>query len=146
MSRFRGNKREMAVLSAFVKLMRGSDSLVAATHGHLAGTGLTGSQFGVLEALLHLGPMPQKDLADRILKSPGNMTTVLRNLEKRGLVYRKRSTEDRRVSDVHLTRAGLALIEDIFPRHLKGLVGGFDSFTDDELSEFTRLCRKLNQG
>jgi len=135
----------MAVLSAFVKLMRGSDSLVSATHGHLAGAGLTVSQFGVLEALFHLGPMPQKELADRILKSPGNMTTVLGNLEKRGLVYRKRSAEDRRISDVHLTAEGSALIAELFPRHLKGLVGGFDSFSDDELAEFVRLCRKLRQ-
>ena len=145
MSGFRGDKREMAVLSAFVKLMRGGDSLVSATHGHLADAGLTVSQFGVLEALHHLGPMPQKELADRILKSPGNMTTVLRNLEKRGLVYRKRSDEDRRISNVHLTREGAALIEDIFPRHLKGLVAAFDRFSDEDLAEFVRLCRKLKQ-
>ena len=143
MSRFRGNKREMAVLSAFVKFMRGNDHLVASTHDHLASENLSNSQFGVLEALYHLGPMCQKDLGERILKSPGNMTTVLRNLEKRGLIYRKRSTEDRRYSDVHLTSSGEALISDIFPRHLNGLVGAFDSFTDEELAEFGRLCRKL---
>lgn len=145
MSGFKGDKRERAVLSAFVKLMRGSDSLVSATHGHLASAGLTISQFGVLEALFHLGPMPQKELADRILKSPGNMTTVLRNLEKRGLVYRKRSAEDRRISDVHLTADGSALISELFPRHLKGLVGAFSKFNDDELADFVRLSRKLNQ-
>lgn len=143
MSRFRGDKREMAVLSAFVKFMRGNDYLVASTHEHLASENLTPSQFGVLEALYHLGPMCQKDLGERILKSPGNMTTVLRNLEKRGLVFRKRSTEDRRYSDVHLTPSGETLIADIFPRHLNGVVGAFDGFTDDELAEFGRLCRKL---
>lgn len=144
MSRFKGSDRERAVLSAFVKLMRGSDSLVASTHGHLKGEELTVSQFGVLEALFHLGPMCQKELAERILKSPGNMTTVLRNLEMRGLVYRKRSSDDRRFSKVHLTRDGESLIAEVFPRHLNGLVKAFDTFTAEELSEFVRLCRKLN--
>ena len=143
MSRFRGNARERVVLNTFVKLMRGSDALVETTHRHLTAEDLTVSQFGVLEALFHRGPMCQKDLAEKILKSPGNMTTVLRNLEKRGLVYRKRSVEDRRYSAVHLTKEGESLIAEVFPRHLNGLVRSLDHFSDTDLADLTRLCRKL---
>jgi len=64
--------------------------------------GLTTPQFGVLEALHHLGSLSLGDLADKLLVTGGNITYVMDRLEERGLVERDRSTEDRRV--VHSRR------------------------------------------
>lgn len=73
---------------------------------HLKEDGLTVSQFGVLEALYHLGPMCQTHLAGKILKSTGNLTLVIDNLERDGLVARQRNSTDRRFVSVHLTTQG----------------------------------------
>ncbi len=52
--------------------------------------GLTESQFGVLDSLFHLGPMKQKEIGKKILKSGGNITMVINNLEKRGIGSEKK--------------------------------------------------------
>ncbi|MFA5515894.1 MAG: MarR family transcriptional regulator [Desulfuromonadales bacterium] len=137
------NKTEADVLGAYVKLMRAADSVTAATHRHLAEENLTVTQFGVLEALHHLGPMCQRDVARKNLKSTGNITTVVDNLEKRGLVERRRSDKDRRYIALHLTEAGRDLIERTFPRHLQIVLKSFAVLSAEEQQELARLCKKL---
>ena len=101
--RLRERNNEAIALSTYVKLMRAAESLTARVHKHLASVGLTISQFGVLEALYHVGPLSQRDLGRKILRSSGNITLVIDNLEKRSLVKRKRNRADRRFFIVHLT-------------------------------------------
>lgn len=132
-------------LATYVKLVRASDSVSSCAHGHLAAHNLTVSQFGVLEALLHKGPMCQKELADKLLKSGGNMTTVIDNLEKRRLVRRQRGSEDRRYIAVHLTDTGEELITRIFPDHAKGIAELLSVLTDAEQEQLAALCRKLGR-
>ena len=104
---------------------------------------MTTSQLGVLEAVLHLGPMSQCDLARKILKSNGNMTTVIDNLERDNLVRRERSREDRRVLVIHLTPKGTALIERIFPLHVENMTLAMGQLTAKEQELLSTLCRKL---
>ena len=73
----------------------------------------------MLEALFHLGPLCQKELAAKILKSSGNMTLVIDNLEKQSLVRRERDSEDRRYYRIHLTDLGRELMTSLFPRHVR---------------------------
>jgi MarR family 2-MHQ and catechol resistance regulon transcriptional repressor len=140
---YKGTKDEVRALSAYVKLTRASESMTARIHGHLADAGLTVSQFGVLEALYHLGPLSQGELAKKILKSSGNITMVIDNLEKRGLVNRERNQEDRRVYVVRLTVEGRRLIGSIFPRHAAKIVEEMKALTRTEQEELSRLCRKV---
>jgi MarR family 2-MHQ and catechol resistance regulon transcriptional repressor len=140
---YKGTKDEVRALSAYVKLMRASESMTARIHGHLAGAGLTVSQFGVLEALYHLGPLSQGALAKKILKSSGNITMVIDNLEKRGLVKRERNQEDRRIYVAQLTVEGRRLIGSIFPRHAAKIVEEMKALTRTEQEELSRLCRKV---
>jgi MarR family 2-MHQ and catechol resistance regulon transcriptional repressor len=142
-TRYEGSKQQVRSLDAYIKLMRAANSVTARTHRHLASSKLTVSQFAVLEALYHLGPMSQRDLGDKILKSSGNMTMVIDNLEKRKLVKRKRDRQDRRVAKVHLIDKGLRLISDIFPNHVEGIMQEMSILTASELEELGRLCRKL---
>lgn len=132
-------------LDAYVKLMRAAETVTVVIHRHLAREKLTVSQFGVLEALYHLGPMCQRDVAKKNLKSSANITTVVDNLEKRGLVERLRSSEDRRYIALHLTTAGRDLIERIFPAHAEGIVKSFGSLTMDEQQQLAALCKKLGK-
>lgn len=139
----KGKKADLRTLNTYVKLARASDTVTAVTHKHLARENLTISQFGVLEALYHLGSMCQKDVARKILKTTANITTVIDNLEKRGLVERVRSTEDRRYISLHITADGAELIERIFPVHLQGIVESFRALTAEEQAQLAELCKKL---
>ena len=87
--RYRGNKAEIRALKTYVKLMRAAESVTARTHRHLSSTGLTISQFAVLEALYQLGSLSQREIGQKILRSSGNITMVIDNLEKNGLARRK---------------------------------------------------------
>jgi MarR family transcriptional regulator, 2-MHQ and catechol-resistance regulon repressor len=93
---YTGAKDEMRALNAYVKLTRASKTVSSRIHRHFGDAGLTVSQFGVLEAIYHVGPLSQAELAKKILKSTGNITMVIDNLEKRGLVRRERKQGDRR--------------------------------------------------
>lgn len=130
-------------LNAYTKLMRGAESVTGRVGRTMSDAGLTISQFGVLEALLHKGPMCQRDVASKILKSTGNITLVIDNLEKQGLVLRERSLEDRRYCTVLLTEKGRRLIEPTFAEVEAAIIAEMGVLTDEEQETLGRLCKKL---
>jgi len=140
---YRDDQERVISLNAFVKLLKSTDTVSTMVHSSLQGINLTISQFGVLEALYHVGPMCQRDIAKKILKSTGNITTVINNLEKRGLVVREPDLDDRRFFNVSLTADGVKLIKDIFPGHATRIVEVMSKLTTAEQKELGRLCRKL---
>ncbi len=142
-SRYRGERVERLALSTYLKLTRASETLWNRLAPGLQRHDLTPSQFGVLEALYHLGPMHQCELGERILKSSGNMTLVIDNLEKRGLARRERSAEDRRFIRVHLTDEGERLIRRVFPVHADAITRQLAVLTQEEQRALGNLCRKL---
>ena len=138
-----GTETEVFALDAYIKLMRASQAVTARIHRPLARWKLTASQLGVLDALYHLGPLSQLELARKHLMSPGNITMVVDNLEKRRLVERQRRTDDRRVVDVHLTAEGKRLFKEVFPSHVKRITEAMDTLNGLELKELSRLCKEL---
>ena len=141
--KYRGNKKELRALNTYVKLMRAAESVTNRTHRHLSQTGLTISQFAVLEALYQLGPMSQREIGQKILRSSGNITMVIDNLEKNGLVRRERNEADRRFFIVHLTDKGYRLINEIFPPHAAVIAKDLSVLTAAEQDTLGRLCKKL---
>ena len=75
-----------------MKLLRAGKAVLARVEPRLAAAGLTPTQLGVLEAILHKGPLTQRELGRKVLTSAGNMTDVVDKLEARGLVRRARVT------------------------------------------------------
>lgn len=140
---YNGTTSEKNTLNAFIKLMRATDSLNNRLNRHLADGGLTLSQFGTLEALYHLGPLNQKSIGEKILKSGGNITMVIDNLERCGHVKRKKNPEDRRAVLIHLTRKGEKFIEGFFPKHLQKIKEEFAVFSEEEKIQLAELCKKL---
>ncbi|GLI37167.1 MarR family transcriptional regulator [Geobacter hydrogenophilus] len=137
------NDSTYRALNTYTKLMRAAESVTGRVHRALSAPKLTISQFGVLEALYHKGPLCQKDIAAKILKSTGNITLVIDNLEKQGLVRRERDSEDRRYITIHLTDAGAALIAKVFADVEASIVAEMDSLTDSEQELLGHLCKKL---
>lgn len=142
-NRYPGSPEEIAALDAYVKLWRAAHAVEVAANRHLASHNLTISQFGVLEALHHLGPLSQRQLADKILRSSGNLTMVIDNLERDGLVRRERDQSDKRVIRVQLTDKGHELIWRVLPRHVQGIREVFAALEPGELQHLSHLTRKL---
>lgn len=142
-SHYPGTECEVRALNAFIKLLRAAESLNARISHKVAAHHLTLSQFGVLEILCHLGPLPQCKLGEKLLKSSGNITMVVDNLEKLGLVERRRDSDDRRVVTVHLTADGRGLIERIFPEHVAVIVEEMGVLEGWEQEQLGKLCRKV---
>jgi MarR family 2-MHQ and catechol resistance regulon transcriptional repressor len=130
-------------LNVYVKLMRATNTATSKIHEHLKEDNLTVSQFGVIEALYHLGPLSQSELGEKILKSNANLTTVVDSLEKKTLVERKRSDQDRRTVMVYLTELGRELIAKVFPRHAKVVTKELGFLTDKEKDALEKLLRKF---
>ncbi len=141
---FKGTPEQRQALDTYIKLMRAS---VAVNNrlfpALLAESGITSSQLAVLESLWHLGPMKQCTLAGKLLLSPSNLTTVLDNLERDGLVRRDRDSSDRRVSITSITAAGETRLAGFFPQHVDRLMQAMSALDALELQQLGTLCRKL---
>jgi len=139
------SKKDSTAVSAFAELQRSANIIANMVHKNLGAHNLTVSQFGVLEALHRSGPMYQRDLAERILKTTGNITTVIDNLEKRELVKRVRELKDRRYFQIVLTTEGAKIIRKIYPAHVKRVEQVMGRITASELAELRRICAKLEE-
>jgi MarR family 2-MHQ and catechol resistance regulon transcriptional repressor len=145
-TRFPGTRAERRTLDTFIKLTRCTNSVLARLAERNTIGDLTYSQFAVLEALYHLGSMTQSEISTKVLKSGSNMTTVIDNLERDGLVRRERDAKDRRVIHIHLTEAGTGKIEAVFPNHVAVLVEEFGVLSASEQETLGKLCKKLGKG
>lgn len=139
------NPRTVAAVRLYVKLMRATRAITARAEPRLANAGITTTQLGVLEALLHLGPLTQRALTDKVLTSPGNMTDVIDKLEKRGYVSRCRVAADRRNVEVGLTPAGQAFILALFPLHAGDIAAAMKALSDAEIATLDSLLRRLGR-
>jgi len=142
---FQGDEKTVRALNAFINLERASDAVNGRLTPPLESQGLTTGQFGVLEALLHLGPLCQHELGKKLLRSGGNITLVVDNLEKHGWVRRVRQQNDRRRVQIYLTPAGRRLIARVFPAHARAIAEVMSRLTAGEQETLRRLCRKLGE-
>jgi MarR family transcriptional regulator, 2-MHQ and catechol-resistance regulon repressor len=106
-------------------------------------SGLTASQFEVLEVLYHLGDLRICDIIEKILATGGNMTVVIDNLAKDGLVQQCTDSQDKRVKLIRITDKGKALMEDLLPRHLESINTIFQTLTKEEKLHLGDILNKL---
>jgi MarR family 2-MHQ and catechol resistance regulon transcriptional repressor len=100
-------------------LIKAYHSLLGFTEHTLKDSGLGDSEFRILEAVLHKGPMPVNTIGPKVFLTPGSISVAVDRLLKRGLVTRTNSTEDRRIRVVDLTTSGRRLIEQVFAAHAR---------------------------
>ena len=140
-----GKKVDLA-LGLWVKLARASSTFARHTNDDIRSYGLTLPQFGVLESLGHLGRITLGDLSRKQLSSCGNITVVVDNLERDGLVERSHCKEDRRVIYVSLTQKGENLFKDIFGKHAGHVARLASVLTEEEQEQLGHLLKKLGLG
>jgi MarR family transcriptional regulator, 2-MHQ and catechol-resistance regulon repressor len=131
-------------LSTFVKLTRAMNTLekrlgMRAPHP----AGLTLSQFAVLEALLHKGPLTHGEVAGKILTTTGNITQVVDQLAKDQLVQRKRCDSDRRRVYLQLTEKGTRVASSAFEQMASAIHDEMSVLTPEDLVTLARIAKKL---
>lgn len=141
-----GSPQETLALDTYIKLSRATESLDTRLSRRNTLSDLTLTQFAVMEALFHLGALSQTEIGAKLLKSGGNITLVIDNLQKHNYVERQRCATDRRIIYVSLTPEGRALIADIFPRHLAAIVEEMGVLSAEEQITLGGLLRKLGRG
>src|ERR1700743_3225868 len=113
--------KETSGIHLWLVLWQAFHSVEAHSHRHIATLSLGVTDFGVLEALSHKGPLTVKELGAKVLLTSGSMTAAIDRLERRGLVERKEDDVDRRVRVVRLTEAGTELIRGAFEEHKQAM-------------------------
>ena len=137
--------QQRLALATYVRLMRAANAARAHASRNLGDSGLTLTQFAVLEALYHLGAMSLSEIAAKVLTTGRNLTMVAGNLERDELVERQRSPSDARVQVLHLSPKGKALMRRIFPLHAAAIAEFMSLLAGAEQEALGELCRKLGQ-
>ena len=128
----------------FLVLWKAARAVQAYAEKSITESALCGSDFGVLEALLHKGPLPVNEIGKKILLTSGSITVAVDRLEKRGLVERRAHGTDRRARIVHLTKEGRKLITRAYAQHAADLERlASASLTATERATLIRLLKKI---
>ncbi len=131
-------------VATYVELVRVAEALHSSVSRGLAKEGLTASQFSTLKVLKYRGAIPQKDIATYLLKTGGNVTVVVDNLEKQGLVRRDRHLKDRRLVLVSLSKSGEALFDSVYPDHLERIKSVMRPLNEAQLEVLNGLLHELH--
>lgn len=141
----RASPPDSAALKLWVVLAKAHQAVFAFAEADVARHGLTMTEFAILEALYHKGPLLLGELQRRILVSSGGVTYLVDRLTAKGLVERIDCADDRRARYATLTDAGAALIAELFPQHQKAVEDATAGLTDRELEQLTSQLRTLGR-
>lgn len=130
-------------LKLYVVLARAQRAIAEQSQADLEEHGISITEFAIMEALHHKGPLLLGEVQRKILVSSGGITFLVDKLTARGYVERKMCPSDRRARYAALTRKGEALMEDIFPRHAAAIQAAMSGLSHAEQKEATVLLKRL---
>jgi MarR family 2-MHQ and catechol resistance regulon transcriptional repressor len=136
---------ESAALKLWVVLSKAYQAVYAFAEADVARHGLSMSEFAILEALYHKGPLLLGDLQRRILVSSGGVTYLVDRLTAKGLVERMDCASDRRARYAKLTDAGAAMIARIFPEHQQAIEAATAGLSAREIEQLTAQLRTVGR-
>ena len=125
--------------------MKAFQALLPHAAGSIEQTKLGDSDFRVLEALLHKGPLPVNTIGPKVWLTPGSISVAVDRLVKKGLVARRERPSDRRVRQVELTAKGRALITRGFREHAAAIEDAVNALSKRERLTLLRLLKKLGK-
>lgn len=139
------NDNHAASLNLYIALNRASQWINAHADRDIRQHGLNRTEFGVLDLLYHKGPQPLQQIGGKVLMSSGNITYVIDKLEKKELVRRNASTEDRRTIYAEITEQGKQFMELAFPDHAALIDHVLGSLTAEEKATLSVLLKKAGK-
>jgi MarR family transcriptional regulator, 2-MHQ and catechol-resistance regulon repressor len=131
-------------IHVFLVLWKAARAVEAYAEQSIADLEMCGSDFAVLEALLHKGPLAVNEIGKKVLLTSGSITVAVDRLEDRGLVERRAHGTDRRARIVHLTKEGRKMISRAYADHaadLERLVSA--SLTTKERATLIQLLKQI---
>jgi MarR family 2-MHQ and catechol resistance regulon transcriptional repressor len=138
------DRKQETALKLFIVMSRSLNAVTAHVNADdMERHGITPTEFAILEALYHKGPLLLGEVQRKILVTSGGITYLVDRLVEKGLVKREQCPEDRRARYAVLTPAGQALIKKIFPAHAARIEQAMSGLTQAEQREATTLLRKL---
>ncbi len=134
-----------ADLSLFIRLNRSTQAIVRGIQRVLLAHDLSLTQFAVLEALFHKGQLTTGEIMRSVLTTGGNITIVLKNLERKGLITTCEDAKDRRRRTSRLTDTGEQVVIHAFPDQLAVIREKLAVLTDEEKRTVTELLLRIEQ-
>ena len=129
---------ETSSAALWVVLARAYRSMAAFVERSIAALDIGLSDFMILEALLHKGPLTMSELCEAALITNASMTAAIDRLEERVFVERVADKQDRRVRRAQLTTQGTALIKRLYVRHERDLNEVMSGIPPAERAELRR--------
>lgn len=136
---------EAVRLRTWIQLARTFYRIERSISTTLAEKELTMAQFDVLATLRYSEGLTQKELAELLLVTKGNVVGLLDRLQKLDLVERRSDPEDGRSNRVHLTEAGRRKIESVLPVHDRLVLRTLECLGQHEVGTLRRLLKSLEQ-
>ena len=128
----------------FLVLWKAARAAEAYAESSVSQSQMCGSDFAVLEALLHKGPLPVNEIGKKVLLTSGSITTAVDRLEDKKLVERRAHGTDRRAKIVHLTKEGRRLITRVYADHAADMEQlASASLTKKERETLIRLLKQI---
>ena len=138
-------RQDSSGVHVWLILMKAFQALMPHAAESIGRTELGDSDFRVLEALLHKGPLPVNTLGPKVWLTPGSISVAVDRLVKKGLVSRKDHPRDRRVRQVELTAKGRTLITRGFREHAAAMETLVSVLSKNERVTLLRLLKKLGK-
>jgi len=130
---------------AWLVMMKAMQAITRYALANLEETGLGLSDFAVLEALLHKGPLPVNVIGPKVNLTPGSISVAVDRLLAKGFVSRTESSEDRRVRVVALTPRGKSVITPIFRAHVETMEKVFAGLARLELRQLEQQLKRVGK-
>jgi MarR family 2-MHQ and catechol resistance regulon transcriptional repressor len=130
---------------AWLVMMKAMQSIQRYALANLEETGLGLSDFAVLEALLHKGPLPVNVIGPKVNLTPGSISVAVDRLVAKGLVSRAECSQDRRVRIVALTPRGKSVIAPIFRAHVETMEEIFAGLSRHELRQLEQQLKRVGK-
>lgn len=131
-------------LSTLIAFTRAEHKIHNLEYSTIKKSGLTISQFGVLEALYNKGDLRICEIIEKILTTSGNITVVIKNLEKEGFIKKNPDPLDKRSTIISITDKGKNIVEEILPKHINNINNIFSVLTDEEKILLKSMLKSLN--
>jgi len=134
-----------APVHTWLVMMKAMQAITRYALANFGKTGLGFSDFAVLEALLHKGPLPVNVIGPKVNLTPGSISVAVDRLLAKGLVSRAESSQDRRVRIVALTHRGKSVITPIFRAHAATMEKVFSGLSRDEMRQLEQYLKRIGK-
>src|SRR5438270_5991514 len=145
MGRKKTTRQDSTGVHVWLVFMKAFQALLPHAARSIKRTELGDSDFRVLEALLHKGPLPVNTIGPKVWLTPGSISVAVDRLVKKGLVSRKDHPDDRRVRQVELTAKGRALIACGLQEHSAAMESAVRVLSKNDRLTLLRLLKKLGK-